>query len=125
MPRILLVDDVADNRDILVRRLQKKGYDVVEAIDGIDACEKAAAIVPDLILMDMQMPRMDGYEATRHIKAQSATADVPVIGLTAHAMSGDRERTLEAGCDEYETKPVEFPQLLNKIQTLLSRRTAT
>ena len=125
MPRILLVDDVADNRDILVRRLQKKGYDVVEAVDGIDACEKAAAIIPDLILMDMQMPRMDGYEATRHIKSQAATAEIPVIGLTAHAMSGDRERTLEAGCDEYETKPVEFPQLLSKIQTLLSRGNAT
>lgn len=125
MSRILLVDDVADNRDILVRRLQKKGYEVVEAVDGVDACEKAAAVAPDLILMDMQMPRMDGYEATRHIKSQAATASIPVIGLTAHAMSGDRERTLEAGCDEYETKPVEFPQLLSKIQALLARRTAT
>ena len=120
MPKILLVDDVADNRNILLRRLQRKGFLVVEAVDGIDACEKATAERPDLILMDMQMPRMDGYEATRRIKADPATAGIRVIGLTAHAMAGDREKTLEAGCDEYETKPVEFASLLAKINTLLA-----
>lgn len=119
MPKILLVDDVADNRDILHRRLQKKGFTIVEAVDGVEACEKAAAELPDLILMDMQMPRMDGYEATRRIKAEPATAGIKVIGLTAHAMAGDREKTLAAGCDEYETKPVEFASLLAKIQALL------
>lgn len=122
MPKILLVDDTEDNRDMLTRRLQKRGFDVVGAVDGVDACEKALAETPDLILMDMQMPVMDGYEATRTIKSEAATRDIPVVGLTAHAMAGDREKALAAGCDDYEAKPINFSQLLDTIQTLLEKR---
>jgi len=122
MPKILLVDDTEDNRDMLTRRLQKRGFDVVGAVDGVDACEKAIIETPDLILMDMQMPVMDGYEATRTIKNAAETRDIPVIGLTAHAMAGDREKALAAGCDDYEAKPINFSQLLDTIQALLEKR---
>lgn len=124
MPRILLVDDMDDNRDMLTRRLQKRGYEVLCAVDGAQACEIAAAEKPDLILMDMQMPVMDGYEATRIIKAEASTSGIPVVGLTAHAMAGDREKALEAGCDDYEAKPINFSQLLGTMQTLLEKPTA-
>lgn len=124
MPRILLVDDMDDNRDMLTRRLQKRGYEVLCAVDGAQACEIAAAEKPDLILMDMQMPVMDGYEATRIIKAKASTSGIPVVGLTAHAMAGDREKALEAGCDDYEAKPINFSQLLGTMQTLLEKPTA-
>ena len=127
MPRILVVEDNEDNRDSLSRRLERRGFEVLLATDGRNGVEMAAAEKPDLILMDMNMPEMDGWEATRRIKAASAAAaddapDVPVIALTAHAMTGDRERALEAGCSDYHTKPVEFPKLLAQIETLLQRR---
>ncbi len=125
MPKILLVDDEELNRDFLVRRLQKRGYEVTTAVNGADACEKVLSENPDLVLMDVSMPVMDGLEATRLIKADSATEAIPVIALTALAMSGDRERVLEAGCDDYETKPIEFPSLLEKIRTLLEGRAAS
>ncbi|TWU13775.1 Polar-differentiation response regulator DivK [Symmachiella macrocystis] len=122
MPKILLVDDTEDNRDMLTRRLQKRGFEVVGAVNGVDACEKAASEAPDLVLMDMQMPVMDGYEATRTIKNAAETCDIPIIGLTAHAMAGDREKALAAGCDDYEAKPINFSQLLETIQALLKKR---
>ena len=125
MPRILLVDDMDDNRDMLTRRLQKRGYEVVCAVDGAQACEMAESEKPDLILMDMQMPVMDGYEATRIIKEGPTTGGIPVVGLTAHAMAGDREKAIEAGCDDYEAKPINFSQLLDTMQTLLEKPTAT
>jgi CheY-like chemotaxis protein len=121
MPRILLVEDHDDNRDMLARRLAKRGYEVLVAVNGEEACARAAVDRPELILMDIDMPIMDGCEATKKIKADPETAAIPVIALTAHAMSGDREKSLAAGCDDYETKPIEFPQLLGKIQTLLAR----
>jgi len=122
MPRILVVEDNEDNRDSLARRLERRGFEVLMATDGKHGVEMAAAERPDLILMDMNMPEMDGWEATRRIKAAPGAADVPVIALTAHAMTGDRERALEAGCSDYHTKPVEFPKLLAQIETLLQRR---
>src|SRR3954463_325664 len=122
MPRILVVEDNEDNRDSLSRRLERRGFEVLLATDGKRGVEMAAAEKPDLILMDMNMPEMDGWEATRTIKASPGAADVPVIALTAHAMTGDRERALEAGCSDYHTKPVEFPKLLAQIETLLQRR---
>ena len=120
MARILLVDDEEMNRDMLSRRLRRRGYEVITAIDGGDACEKAAQLQPDLILMDMRMPVTDGYEATRRLRESPQTAAIPVIGLTAQAMSGDRERVLEAGCNAYESKPIEFVRLLETIQSLLA-----
>jgi CheY-like chemotaxis protein len=122
MPRILLVDDEELNRDFLTRRLAKRGYDVVTAVDGLDACSKALTERPDLILMDVNMPGMDGLAATQELKSKPETERTPIIALTALAMSGDRERILAAGCDDYETKPVDFPQLLSKIQALLDQR---
>jgi CheY-like chemotaxis protein len=122
MPRILVVEDNEDNRDSLSRRLERRGFEVLLAPDGKSGVDMAAAEKPDLILMDMNMPEMDGWEATRKIKAAPAGGDVPVIALTAHAMTGDRERALEAGCSDYHTKPVEFPKLLAQIETLLQRR---
>ena len=119
MAKILLVEDNENNRDMLSRRLQRRGYEVVFAVDGAEAVSQAAAELPDLILMDMQLPVMDGWEATRQIKAAEATQAIPVIGLTAFAMSGDREKGLDAGCDDYDTKPVNFEQLVGKIQALL------
>ena len=120
MAKILVVEDNELNIDMLVRRLKKKGYEVLVARDGGQACEKAQADLPDLILMDMHLPVIDGWEATRQIKADEKTSGIPVIALTADAMSGDREKALEAGCDEYETKPINFQQLLVKMETLLT-----
>jgi two-component system, cell cycle response regulator DivK len=117
--RILLVEDNEMNRDMLSRRLERKGYEVVIAIDGGQGVELAISAMPDLILMDMSLPVLDGWEATRQIKAHASTAHIPVIALTAHAMSGDREKAIEAGCNDYDTKPVELPRLLNKIAALL------
>src|SRR3954463_10597803 len=122
MPRILVVEDNEDNRDSLSRRLERRGFEVLMAHDGKHGVQMAAAEKPDLILMDMNMPEMDGWEATRMIKSTPDAADVPVIALTAHAMTGDRERALESGCSDYHTKPVEFQKLLAQIETLLQRR---
>ena len=120
MPKILLVEDNEMNRDMLSRRLQRKGYQVVLALDGQSGVEMAQTEAPDLVLMDMSLPVLDGWEATRRLKADAATRHIPVIALTAHAMSSDREKALEAGCDDYDTKPVELPRLLAKIEALLS-----
>jgi len=119
MPKILLVEDQEMNRDMLSRRLKKRGYDVEIAVDGAEGLEKAKATSPDLILMDMSLPVIDGWEATRRLKADDETKAVPVIALTAHAMSTDREKAMDAGCDAYETKPVELPRLLAAIEKLL------
>jgi len=121
MTTILLVEDNEMNRDMLSRRLVRKGFEVLTAVDGGQGVELATAQMPDLILMDMSLPIMDGWEATRRLKAQPETQTIPIIALTAHAMAGDRERCLEAGCDDYDTKPVEFPRLMSKIQTLLGQ----
>jgi len=120
MPKILVVDDDEMNRDMLSRRLLRKGYDVVLAVNGQEAIERVAAERPQLILMDLSMPVLDGYEATRRLKASGATAAIPIIGLSAHAMVGDREKALAAGCDDYDTKPVELPRLLGKVETFLT-----
>ena len=121
MHKILLVEDNEMNRDMLSRRLERKGYQVVLAVDGQSGVEMAASHAPDLVLMDMSLPVLDGWEATRRLKAAPATRHIPVIALTAHAMAGDRERALEAGCDDYDTKPIELPRLLEKIEALLGR----
>jgi CheY-like chemotaxis protein len=120
MPRILLVEDQEMNRDMLSRRLTKRGYDIDIAVDGAEGIEKARSGNPDLILMDMSLPVIDGWEATRTLKADAATSSIPVIALTAHAMSTDREKALAAGCDGYETKPVELPRLLEAIEKILA-----
>jgi CheY-like chemotaxis protein len=120
MPKILLIEDNEMNRDMLSRRLQRKGYQVVLAVDGHSGVEIAKPQAPDLVLMDMSLPVLDGWEAARRIKSNATTQHIPVIALTAHAMSGDREKALEAGCDDYDTKPVELLRLLGKIETLLS-----
>jgi len=122
MATILLVEDNEMNRDMLSRRLARRGYSIVQAIDGLQGVEMASTQTPDIILMDMSLPGIDGWEATRRIKAGPATGKIPVLGLTAHAMAGDRERCLEVGCDEYETKPIEFPRLLSKIEALIQSR---
>ena len=119
MAKILIVEDNEMNRDMLSRRLERKGYSIVIAVDGGEGVEKAGSEMPDLILIDLSLPVLDGWEATRRIKANSATRHLPIIALTAHAMAGDRERTIEAGCDDYDTKPVDLPRLLDKIETLL------
>lgn len=119
MSKVLLVEDNEMNRDMLSRRLERKGYDVVYAQDGSIAVELAGSEQPALILMDMSLPVMDGWEATRRIKADPATKDIPVIALTAHAMAGDREKAIDAGCEDYDTKPVDFPRLLGKIESLI------
>lgn len=119
MTKILLVEDNELNRDMLSRRLERKGYEVVMAVDGQQGLDMAARESPDLILMDMDLPVVDGWEATRRIKADEGMRAIPVIALTSHAMVGDRDQALAAGCDEYETKPINFPQLLGKIATLL------
>jgi len=119
MVRILLVEDNPENRDMLSRRLLKRGFQLLYAEDGAEAVSCASAELPDLILMDLNLPVMDGWEATRRIKANPATAGIPVIALTAHAMSGDNQTARAAGCDDYDTKPVELPRLLEKIQALL------
>lgn len=121
MVRVLLVEDNEMNRDMLSRRLGRKGFEVVMALDGAEALEMAASQQPALILMDMNLPVIDGWEATRRLKADPSTAAIPVIGLTAHAMDGDREKCIEAGCDDYDTKPVELPRLLDKMTQQLQR----
>ncbi len=120
MTKILLVEDNEMNRDMLSRRLVKRGFEIETAVDGAEGVKKARTVAPDLILMDMSLPVMHGWDATREIKGDAAIRDIPVIALTAHAMTGDREKALEAGCDEFETKPVELPRLLEKINKLLS-----
>lgn len=119
MPKILLVEDNEMNRDMLSRRLERKGFEVVIATDGEQAVSKAEAELPNLILMDMSLPVLDGWEATRKIKSVKETASIPVIGLSAHAMAGDREKGLASGCNDYDTKPVEFERLLGKINALI------
>ena len=122
MPRILIVEDNEENRDSLSRRLQRRGFDVSLATNGKIGVEMAIAEKPDLILMDMNMPEVDGWEATRRIKASPEGKNIAVIALTAHAMGGDRERAIEAGCAEYHTKPIEFPKLMEQIETILQNR---
>jgi two-component system cell cycle response regulator DivK len=124
MPRILVVEDNEMNRDMLSRRLVRKKYDVLVAVDGRESVEVARSEAPDLILMDMSLPVMDGWEATRQLKANPETQAIPIIALTAHAMSGDREKAMEAGCDDYDTKPIELPRLLGKIEALLDEGNA-
>ena len=124
MAKILLVEDNEMNRDMLSRRLQKRGYEVVLAVDGQQGVTLAQAEAPDLIVMDMSLPLLDGWEATRQLKVATTTRAIPIIALTAHAMSGDRERAMEAGADDFDTKPVELPRLLEKIEALLTRRVA-
>lgn len=119
MPRILLVEDNEMNRDMLSRRLVRRGYEVAMAVDGAQALQDAAKVRPAVILMDMSLPVMDGWEATRRLKADPVLRQVPVIGLSAHAMEGDRQRALDAGCNDFDTKPVEFERLLDKIERLL------
>lgn len=125
MPRILLVEDNEMNRDMLSRRLERKGYEVVIAVDGQEGVDKARTVAPDVILMDMSLPVIDGWEATRQLKADPKVHTIPVIALTAHAMEGDRDKATEAGCDDYDTKPVELPRLLGKIEALLARKGAS
>ncbi|HEY7759451.1 MAG TPA: response regulator [Burkholderiales bacterium] len=121
MTKILLVEDNEMNRDMLSRRLQKRGYEVAMAVDGEEGVAKAQSETPALILMDMSLPGIDGWEATRRIKAAPSTRTIPVIALTAHALTSDRDQALAAGCDDFDTKPVEFARLLAKIETLLGR----
>jgi CheY-like chemotaxis protein len=120
-PRILLVEDNEMNRDMLSRRLERRGYRISIAVDGQSGVELAGNELPDLVLMDMSLPVLDGWEATRRLKADPATQKIPVIALTAHAMSSDRDKALEAGCDDYDTKPIELPRLIGKIEALLAR----
>lgn len=124
MIKILLVEDNEANRDMLSRRLQRKGFEVSIAVDGRQGLDYANRDRPNLILMDMSLPILDGWETTRRLKADPQTAPIPIVALTAHAMSGDRERALQAGCDDYDTKPVEFARLLGKIEALLAQTTS-
>ena len=124
MPKVLVVEDNEESREGLARHLRRRGYETLIAVDGRQGVDLARAEVPDLILMDMSLPVLDGWEATRQLKAAPQTQGIPVIALTAHAMAGDREKALEAGCDNYDTKPVEFVRLLAKIQSLLERKVA-
>jgi CheY-like chemotaxis protein len=119
MTKIFLVEDNEMNRDMLSRRLERKGYQVAIAVDGGQGISMVKTETPDLILMDMSLPVLDGWEATRQLKASPETRSIPIIALTAHAMAGDREKALEAGCDDYDTKPIEMPRLLSKIEALL------
>jgi two-component system cell cycle response regulator DivK len=119
MAKILLVEDNELNRDMLSRRLERKGFQVIMAVDGQQGVDMAVNEIPDLILMDMDLPIIDGWEATRRVKAGEGTRAIPVIALTAHAMVGDRDKAIAAGCDDYDTKPIDFPRLLGKIETLL------
>ena len=125
MPKILVVEDNEENRDSLKRRLERRGFEVLVAEDGEKGIDAATAEKPDLVLMDMNMPILDGWEATRRIKALPDLAATPVIALTAHAMTGDRERAIEAGCVDYHTKPIDFPKLLSQLESILSGNTAT
>jgi len=124
MPKILLVEDNEMNRDMLSRRLVRSGYEVALAVDGAQGVAMAASEGPDLVLMDMSLPVLDGWEATRRLKADPATRALPVIALTAHAMSGDEKKAREAGCDDFDTKPVEYTRLVAKIEGLLQKRKA-
>jgi CheY-like chemotaxis protein len=124
VPKVLLVEDSDDSRDGLARCLRRKGYETLLAVDGRQGVDVARAEALDLILMDMSLPVLDGWEATRQLKAAPETRSIPVIALTAHAMAGDREKALEAGCDDYDTKPVEFARLLAKMESLLRKRAA-
>jgi CheY-like chemotaxis protein len=124
MARILLIEDNELNQDVLSRRLQRKGYQVLIAVDGLQGIALARAVRPDLILMDLRLPGIDGWQATRQLKAAPETCATPIIALTAHAIAGDREKALAAGCDDYEAKPVDFPRLLTKIETLLGKKSA-
>lgn len=120
MTKLLLVEDNEMNRDMLSRRLKKKGYELVIAFDGKQGVDMAREHIPDLILLDMSLPIMDGWEAAGHLKANSKTQSIPIIALTAHAMAGDKAKALEAGCDDYDTKPIDFKRLLRKIEALLA-----
>ena len=122
MPRILLIEDNEMNRDMLTRRLERKGFDVVIAVDGKAGINMASSGKPDIILMDLSLPVIDGWEATRRIKADPATQSIPIIALTAHAMAGDEQKALEAGCNDYDTKPIDLKRLLGKIDNLLGAR---
>ena len=124
MAKILLVEDNEMNRDMLSRRLERRGHTVVIAIDGQDGINQARQVMPDLILMDMSLPVVDGWEATRRIKADPETQSIPVIALTAHAMASDEEKAREAGCDDFDTKPIELPRLLSKIEARLAPTSA-
>jgi two-component system, cell cycle response regulator DivK len=121
MAKILIVEDNEMNRDMLSRRLIRRGFEIVMAVDGEEGIAAAKAETPDLILMDMSLHVVDGWEATRRLKADAGTKRIPVIGLTAHAMAGDREKAIAAGCDDYDTKPIELPRLLEKLKALLCR----
>jgi CheY-like chemotaxis protein len=121
MAKILLVEDNEINRDMLSRRLERRGYQVVVALDGAQGVSMARSETPDLILMDMSLPVLDGWEATRQIKATIETATIPILALTAHAMTGDREKAIAAGCDDYDTKPIDFPRLLDKMEKILAK----
>ncbi|MEE9184222.1 MAG: response regulator [Acidimicrobiia bacterium] len=125
MTKILLVEDNEENRDMLSRRLTRRGYEVVIALDGGQGVAMAQSEVPDLILMDMDLPVLNGWEATRQLKATPETQAIPIIALTAHAMVGDREKALEAGCEDYDTKPIEFQRLLGKIEAFLDMGTTS
>lgn len=120
MSRVLLVEDNEMNRDMLSRRLMRRGYEVVMAVDGAEGLARAGTDAPDVILLDMSLPVIDGWDVARRLRADAATAAIPIIALTAHAMQGDRERALAAGCDDFDTKPVELERLLLKIQTVLA-----
>lgn len=119
MARILLVEDNEMNRDMLSRRLERRGYEVIVAVDGEEGVARAKADAPDVIVMDLSLPGIDGWEATRQLKAAEETRAIPVLALTAHAMAGDREKALEAGCDDFDTKPVDLPRLVAKVEALL------
>jgi CheY-like chemotaxis protein len=121
MPTILLVEDHEMNRRMLSRRLHSRGYEVIFAVDGMEAITTARTQQPDLILMDMNLPEIDGWEATRALKADHATRSIPVIALTAHAMVSDRQKALAAGCDDYESKPIEFERLMAKVEAMVAR----
>lgn len=125
MPRILIIEDNEENRDALARRLQRRGYDVVMAGDGQQGVEMAKSEKPDLVLMDMNMPVLDGWRASELVRADPETRELPIIGLTAHALAGDREKALQAGCSDYHTKPVDFPRLLAQIEALIRKGVAT
>jgi CheY-like chemotaxis protein len=121
LSKILLVEDNEMNRDMLTRRLQRRGYEVVVAVDGAQGLAMAQSETPAIVLMDISLPVLDGWEATRRLKMAPETKSIPVIALTAHAMTGDRERCIEAGCDDFDTKPVEIARLVGKIETLLQK----
>jgi two-component system, cell cycle response regulator DivK len=124
MSRILIVDDNETNRDMLSRQLKRKGHTISLAVDGAAGVEKAAAEIPDLILMDMSLPVLDGWEATRRVKANPLTKNIPVIALTAHVATSDREKAIQAGCDDYDTKPIDWARLLSKIEGQLRKNKA-